>query len=144
VRHDGWRGHVARAFGIRQAYLASSPMLSVRVRLREDGPAFLTLKSAAKTLDRAEYEYPIPREDAEELIALSAGNVLSKRRHEVLQNGLRWEVDVFDPPHAGLVLAELEAPDAAQAANLPDWVGEEVTGDPLYYNEALAGAAARR
>lgn len=143
VRHDGWRRHVAQAVGIRQAYLARTPALSLRVRLRDDGRAFLTLKSAGKALERAEYEYPIPPQDAEELIALSAVAVLSKRRHEVLQDGLRWEVDVFDAPHHGLVLAELESADAAEVTVLPDWVGEEVTGDPRFYNEALAAAIRR-
>ncbi|HEV7252640.1 MAG TPA: CYTH domain-containing protein [Mesorhizobium sp.] len=144
VRHDGWRAHAAAAVGMRQAYLASTPALSMRIRLRDDGLAFLTIKSAGKALERAEYEYPIPPQDAEELIALSAGRVLSKRRHEVLQDGLRWEVDVFDTPHEGLVLAELEMADAAQVTALPDWVGEEVTGDPRFYNEALAATLPER
>jgi adenylate cyclase len=37
------------------------------------------------------------------------------------------------------VLAEIEMESEDAAVELPDWVGEDVTGDPRYYNSALAG-----
>lgn len=138
VRHEGWRPHVVRLARIEQAYLGASPNLSMRVRIRDGKAATLTIKSAAKELDRAEFEYAIPLEDARELIELAAAPVLEKTRHDVALGGLKWEVDVFAGRHAGLVIAEVELPAAGHELALPDWLGEEVTGNPDFYNEHLA------
>jgi adenylate cyclase len=137
-RDDGWRANVIRSVGIRQAYLASTERLSIRVRVREDGTAFLTIKSAEKGVSRAEFEYPLPTDDAEELISIAGVRVLEKRRYDVLEGGRRWEVDEFAGRHQGLVIAEieLESPDAELP--LPSWAGREVTDDRDYNNEALA------
>ncbi|MDE5919426.1 MAG: adenylate cyclase, partial [Duncaniella sp.] len=54
--------------------------------------------------------------------------------------GRVWEVDEFHGRHEGLVLAEVELPDAEAEVKLPPFVGEEVTGDPRYYNSVLAGS----
>ena len=35
-------------------------------------------------------------------------------------------------------LAEIELSDINESFELPPWVGEEVTGDPNYYNSVLA------
>jgi adenylate cyclase len=47
-------------------------------------------------------------------------------------------VDVFEGDNAGLVVAEIELDDEAETVALPDWAGEEVTGDVRYYNSHLA------
>ncbi len=87
---------------------------------------------------RAEFEYPLPLGEAEELMALGTGLALSKRRHIVPIGPSRWEVDVFEGPQAGLVLAEIELPMPTAVFDIPDWLGNEVTGDPRYYNSNLA------
>ncbi|MEE3243315.1 MAG: adenylate cyclase, partial [Bacteroidota bacterium] len=38
----------------------------------------------------------------------------------------------------GLFLAEIELQSATEDFNKPDWLGEEVTGDPRYYNSQLS------
>ncbi|PZO80842.1 MAG: adenylate cyclase [Mesorhizobium amorphae] len=138
VTGDGWREAAESSLGIRQAYLAVTDHLSIRLRLRDDGQAFLTLKSAAKEISRAEYEYPVPLSQAEEMLLLAASPILEKRRHHVMLDGVLWEVDVFAGRHAGLVLAEVELSHPDQPLALPDWLGAEVTGDPRFYNETLA------
>ena len=35
---------------------------------------------------------------------------------------------------AGLMLAEIELGDEHEPISCPDWIGEEVTGQPQYYN----------
>ena len=52
-----------------------------------------------------------------------------------------WEVDEFLGDNAGLVVAEIELSDADQAFERPDWLGEEVSQDPRYFNSALSQAA---
>jgi CYTH domain-containing protein len=53
------------------------------------------------------------------------------------QGGLTWEVDEFFGENAGLILAEVELEREGQAFETPDWVIEDVTGDPRYFNSNL-------
>jgi len=73
--------------------------------------------------------------------AFAVGRVITKIRHHVRHGGRLYEVDVSGGYLGGLVIAELEDADAASARRLPPWIGREVTGDPAYYNAALALAA---
>ncbi|OAV65470.1 hypothetical protein Barb4_03341 [Bacteroidales bacterium Barb4] len=47
-------------------------------------------------------------------------------------------MDVFHGANEGLVLAEIELEAEDEPFTLPDWIGEEVTGDERYYNAMLA------
>lgn len=55
-------------------------------------------------------------------------------RYEIQFSGKLWEVDVFITPMEGLILAEIELSDEQETFELPNWVTEEVTGNPTYYN----------
>lgn len=141
VAGEGWRTGIARSRHIRQGYLARESGVSVRVRLVDDR-AILTVKGPGG-LVRPEFEYAVPPGEAEEMLAtLCAGRCIDKTRHEVAHDGLVWEVDVFAGHLQGLVLAEVELPDAAHALRCPPWAGREVTDDPRYANAALASVAA--
>ena len=98
------------------------------------------LARAAKSgVSRFEYEYRIPVEDAAEMLEfLCERPLIEKIRHHVTVNGREWVIDVFEGDNAGLVVAEVEFEDEAQAIELPDWAGEEVTDDPRSYNVNLA------
>ena len=63
--------------------------------------------------------------------------LIEKIRYRVEHQGLTWEVDEFDGDNAGLIIAEVELDEEDQAVMLPDWVGQEVTGDRRYYNANL-------
>lgn len=140
VSGEGWRDG-AQAEALRQGYL---PGGRVSVRVRVAGPrGFLTLKSAAAGLVRAEYEYEIPLRDAEALLdEFCEGPVLEKVRYSVLVHGRVWTVDVFAGDLEGLRLAEVELDTADQDVTLPPWIGREVTGDARYLNSSLARARA--
>jgi adenylate cyclase len=138
VRGDAWRAHASGRSTIRQAYLAYDSKASIRVRIRDHDSATLTIKSRGAALRRLELEYPVPVLDAERMLALRHGAVIEKTRHLVPFGGLTWEVDVFEGENAGLVIAEVELRDEAQAVDLPPWAGAEITGHPQYYNSALA------
>ena len=135
VRGPGWR--VAAPATFRQGYLSRDPERTVRVRLAGDA-AFLTVKGRSRGAVRAEYEYPIPPADARELLALCEGPLVEKRRHVLEFGGLTWEVDEFLGENEGLVVAEVELDDASRDVALPDWVGEEVTHEPRYFNSNLS------
>jgi adenylate cyclase len=141
VRGAAWRGQ-GPSRRIRQGYLSRDKERVVRVRL-EDRNAWLTIKSIARGAVRDEFEYAIPPADAEYLLArLCLPPVIDKTRHEVAVGGLVWEVDEFHGSISGLVLAEVELPQADYPLAIPDWVGAEVTGQPEYYNQNL-GVVAR-
>ncbi len=120
-----------------QGYLCRDPARTVRVRLKGT-QAFLTIKGAANGPARAEFEYEIPRPDAEALLVLCDGPIIDKSRHCLTYGAYTWEIDEFYGDNAGLVLAEVELPDAAADVPLPPWIGREVTGDPRYYNARLS------
>ena len=136
VTGDGWRGAGAGT-RYRQGYLSLHAGVSVRVRASRD-KAYLTIKGETSGASRAEYEYPIPLAHANELLdALCIKPVIEKTRYRIEHRGLVWEVDEFEEENAGLVIAEVELESEGQAIDLPEWVGDEVTGDPRYYNVSL-------
>ena len=138
VKSDTWRDRVESASRIVQGYLVASPRVTVRVRLRGD-QAFLTIKGQAEGISRSEFEYPIPVADATAMLNdLTALPPLDKVRHLIRVGDHVWELDVFGGDNAGLVMAEIELDAEDEPFELPDWAGEEVTGDPRYYNAYLA------
>jgi adenylate cyclase len=138
VRSDDWRPSAGQGQLIRQGYLSSEGKATVRVRSFDDEHAVITLKGKLRGITRPEFEYPIPIEDARELLAIAQPQVLEKRRYDVPYGGLTWEVDVFEGRHLGLIIAEIELAGADQEIDLPSWVGEEVSHDDRYYNASLA------
>ena len=142
VTGSEWKRYVERSIRIRQSYLALTEAVSIRVRIVDDRSAYLTIKSAEQEMARAEFEYPIPISDAEELMEIGTGLMIAKRRHFVPLGDDRWEVDVFDGDREGLILAEIELPAIDAEFDRPDWIGDEVTGNPAYYNSNLASPRA--
>lgn len=136
VRDDTWQDGTP-GVRIAQGYLSMDPARSVRVRLAGD-QAWITVKGIAGNITRAEFEYPIPAEDARELLEMCLPSLIDKTRYRILFSGNRWEVDVFHGANEGLVIAELELADEAANPLLPPWVGLEVSADKRYYNSSLA------
>lgn len=123
------------AMHIVQGYLSPNPDATVRVRIKDD-KGYLTIKSRNVGIERGEWEYEIPVTDAEDLLRLSVTPIIDKTRYEVEYAGYVWEVDVFESPKK-LVIAEAELNSADEMPTLPEWIAEEVTGDPQYYNSNI-------
>ena len=143
VRDDRWRAAADGGTRLRQGYLnrVSGPEAARgSVRVRTDGArAFINIKSATLGIRRQEYEYAIPPADAEAMLAgLCVGAVVEKTRYHVTVGAHRWEIDVFAGENAGLTVAEIELQDEVETFERPAWLGEEVSGDPRYYNVCLA------
>ena len=136
VRSDGWRTGVAGT-RYRQGYLSTDPGRSVRVRVGA-GKGFITIKGLTVNMTRPEYEYPVPVNDANEMLdTLCLKPIIEKTRYTLEHAGLLWEVDEFEGENAGLIVAEVELSGPDQHIVLPDWIGKEVTDDPRYYNASL-------
>ena len=122
---------------LEQAYLCTEPVVRVR---RSDDEYILTYKGKG-LMTREEYNLPLTAESYEHLKAKADGNIICKRRYLIpLESGLTIELDVFEPPFQGLVLAEVEFPSVEEAHAFlpPDWFGEEVTWSTEYHNSTLS------
>ena len=121
----------------KQGYLNSQKERVVRVRIEGDA-AKLTIKGITTGVSRSEFEYPLPLADAEILLdQLCEQPLIDQHRHVEEHHGLTWEIDVFHGDNEGLVVAEVELPDASVSPTLPPWAGEEVSSDPRYFNSNL-------
>jgi CYTH domain-containing protein len=109
------------------------------VRIRTIGDeAFLTVKGVTISATRDEYEYPIPEQDALEMLRdLCDKPLLEKDRYILEYKGYTWEVDEFHGMNEGLVVAEIELDSEDEDFKKPTWIGEEVTGDARYFNVNL-------
>jgi len=136
VRGDAWRPCVSRSIVMDQGYLGGDAC-SVRIRI-EDDAAMLNIKSRSAGVSRLEFEYPVPRGDADEMLARLAGPRVTKTRHHVRVDDTLFEIDEFAGANAGLIVAEVELDHAdAPFPQLP-WLGRQVTDDPRFYNLRLA------
>ncbi len=137
VVNDSWRAQAAPAVRYCQGYLSGSKKSSVRVRI-EGKVARLNIKSATLGVTRREYEYPIPLQDAQELLKeLCDAPLIDKLRYHVHHGEHLWEIDVFEGDNAGLVVAEIELAREDEAFARPAWLGQEVSHDARYYNVCL-------
>lgn len=125
---------------IRQAYLMSDGDTSIRVRIINDEEAYITIKKSSdmRLSVRHEYEYPLPLEDAIEMMQICQYTPVVKQRFVVMDGEVKWEVDIFQEENEGLIIAEVELPNIYQQIELPVWIGEEVTEDPRFLNSYLA------
>lgn len=136
VKDDGWMCGAMEKFSVRQGYMAFDP--AIRVRTIGD-KAFLTIKSANAGMERMEFEYEIPFEDAVQMTRTLPMKFVEKVRYQVTINDRIWEIDVFQGENSGLVIAEVEfGEDEEQPTFHYSWLGEEVTDDARYYNADLA------
>jgi adenylate cyclase len=141
---DGWRSGVREVVPMAQGYIndqaamdSGTQRASVRVRLEGD-EARLNIKSRELGHTRKEFDYPLPLEDARELLRLCVGGLIDKRRHLFEHQGHLWEIDEFLGDNAGLIVAEIELSSGDEYFERPEWLGREVTESSRYYNLALA------
>lgn len=136
---------------IEQGYLNVAPVVRVR---KEEDEYYLTYKGSGM-MAREEFNLPLSQEAYYHLREKTDGKIISKRRylipllHPAVQEGSRKppadysltiELDVFDPPFAPLVMAEVEfgSREAAEAFVPPDWFDEDVTYKQEYHNSYMA------
>jgi CYTH domain-containing protein len=138
VVSDAFRAEATASYDITQGYLCKDPEKTIRIRIR-DNRGFITIKSSSlrEGIAKFEWEREIDIADAKELLKLCLPGVLSKTRYLIPrasgEKGV-WEVDVFHGRLEGRVLAEIELTEENEPFAHPAWLGEEVTGQPQYYN----------
>jgi CYTH domain-containing protein len=136
VKGEEWR-KLAKGTAYRQGYLSSVKERTVRVRTI-DNDGFLTIKGVTVGATRAEYEYKIPAAEANEMLSnLCEKPLIEKNRYKIPAGEVTWEIDEFFGDNQGLIVAEVELKEESQKVALPSWIGQEVTGDPRYFNSNL-------
>jgi adenylate cyclase len=131
--------HLAvREIEITQAYLSRDHDKTIRLRIAGDS-GYLTIKSRInnESISRNEWEFPIGLTDAQEIMRVCLPGKIMKTRYLVPSGNHNYEVDVFHDKNVGLIIAEIELSFEAESFEKPDWLGEEVTGLPQYYNSNL-------
>ena len=156
VKDSSYRLQAVTHYDMIQGYISREHGRSVRIRLRTaaDGSqqAFLTIKCRLESFTRFEWEKPITVEDFQALLPLCGSRIIDKTRYilpaETVRSAeasgqtntptellsLKWEIDEFRVPNAGLVMAEIELPSEDTPFVKPAFLGEEVTHDARYYN----------
>lgn len=138
---------------IEQAYLNVSPVVRVR---KEDDEYYLTYKGSGM-MAREEFNLPLNHDAYYHLRSKADGRIISKKRyliplpHPTFQEkkgfpgppsdySLVIELDVFDPPFAPLIMAEVEFGSREAAENFipPDWFDGDVTYRQEYHNSYMA------
>lgn len=138
---------------IEQGYLCTSPVVRVR---KEDEEYILTYKGSGM-MAREEHNLALNKDAYYHLREKADGNIISKRRYLIpllkpaFREGfptppddyeLTIELDVFDPPFAPLIMAEVEfgSKEAAEAFVPPEWFDEDVTYRKEYHNSYMASS----
>jgi len=132
--------HLAvKKISIVQSYLSRDPDKTIRVRTT-DKKGFLTIKSNRNMdlISRSEWEFPIDLDDANEIMSICLPGQIVKTRYLIPVGKRTFEVDVFHGKNEGLVIAEIELSSEDEYFEKPEWLGEEVTGNPAYYNSNLS------
>ena len=146
---DNLNGYSCRE--IEQAYLCTSPVVRVR---RSDNEYYLTYKGSG-LMAREEYNLALDKDSYEHLRAKADGNIIAKKRYIIpIENPrfdssyvpfenpeLKIELDIFEPPFAPLIIAEVEFSDTANAFIPPEWFDEDVTFDTRYHNSVMSMTA---
>jgi adenylate cyclase len=138
VNHAKWQAF-AKTEGVpyQQGYLVNEKGKTIRVRIA-GSKAFITIKGATTGFTRKEYEYEIPLHDGQELLESFALQGTAKTRYRIPIAGKVFEVDEFKGENQGLIVAEIELKGESDTFEKPDFIAEEVTADPRYYNSNLA------
>ena len=127
--------HVA----IEQGYLALAPD-GVQVRLRKAGSKLTLTYKRNLEISREEREVTLTPEQFDVLWPGTNERRLTKVRYDVPLEDLVVEIDVYSGRHEGLIVAEVEFDNEAQASDFqpPLWLGDDVSHDPRYSNQLLA------
>lgn len=138
VNHQKWaNAEKPKGQFYRQGYILTDPNKTIRVR-ETDTKSYLTIKGLSVGASRPEFEYEIPKEDAQQMLDMFAVSDLIKIRYKVLFDNKIWEIDEFLGENEGLIVAEIELLSEQETFQLPDWIENEVTGECRYYNSNLS------
>ena len=139
VKNEDFKAEFYQKNRITQGFLNTDPLRTVRIRIKDE-TAFLTVKGKNNEagLSRFEWEKEIDKTEAEALLKLCEPGMIDKTRFLVKAGKHIFEVDEFYGENDGLIVAEVELETESETFEKPDWLGQEGTGEPKYYNSRLS------
>ncbi|MBF0620757.1 MAG: CYTH domain-containing protein [Magnetococcales bacterium] len=136
VKGDAFKS-LAEGVSFRQGFLSTVKERVVRVRIA-GGKGTMTVKGLTRGFTKTEFEYEIPVENAQIMLDdLCEQPIIEKKRYSIPMGDLVWEVDDFFGVNEGLKIAEVELASEDQPFDRPEWLGEEISNDPRYFNSNL-------
>ena len=137
IKNDNWKEFITKKIYIEQGYLSKS-LDDWIIRLRLTGKDFkIALKKHIKGFTNFEFEYSIPRSDAETIMS-NLSNTIKKDRYFVEIEKKSWIIDCFKENNYPLEIAEIELSDETEDLILPSFISKEITGLTHYCNFSLA------
>ena len=137
IKNDNWKKFINKKIYIEQAYFSKSiDGWIIRVRLTGKNSK-ITLKKHIKNFTNFEFEYSIPRSDAEILMS-NLSNTIKKDRFFLEIEKKSWIIDCFKENNYPLEIAEIELSNEEEDLFLPSFISKEITGLTHYSNFNLA------
>jgi len=137
LKNDNWKEFITKKIYIEQGYLSKSlEDWIIRVRLT-DKKSKIALKKHIKGFTNFEFEYSIPRSDAE-IIMSNLSNTIKKDRFFLEIEKQSWIIDCFKENNYPLEIAEIELSNEEEDLFLPSFISKEITGLTHYSNFSLA------
>ena len=137
IKNENWKEFINKKIYIEQGYL-SKGLDDWIIRVRFSGKnSKIALKKHIKGFTNFEFEYSIPRSDAETIIS-NLSNSVKKDRFILEIEKKSWIVDCFKENNYPLKIAEIELSNEEEDLLLPSFISKEITGLTHYSNFNLA------
>ena len=137
IKNDNWKEFINKKIYIEQGYLSKSlDGWIIRVRLIGKNSK-IALKKHIKGFTNFEFEYSIPRSDAETILS-NLSNTIKKDRFFLEIEKKSWIIDCFKENNYPLEIAEIELSNEKEDLFLPSFISKEITGLTHYANFSLA------
>jgi len=137
IKNDNWKEFINKKIYIEQGYLSKSlDGWIIRVRLI-DKNSKIALKKHIKGFTNFEFEYSIPRSDAETIMS-NLSSTIKKERFFLEVKKKSWIIDCFKDNNYPLEIAEIELSNEDEDLLLPSFISKEITELTHYSNFSLA------
>ena len=137
IKNDNWKEFINKKVCIEQGYFSKSLNgWIIRVRLIGN-KSKIALKKHIKGFTNYEFEYSIPRSDAETIMS-NLSNIIKKDRFFLEIEKKSWIVDCFKEKNYPLEIAEIELSKEEEDLSLPTFISKEITGLTHYSNFSLS------
>jgi len=137
IKNDNWKEFINKKIYIEQGYLSKS-LDDWIIRIRASGKnSKITLKKHIKGFTNFEFEYSIPRRDAETIMS-NLSSTIKKERFFLEVEKKSWIIDCFKEKNYPLEIAEIELSNEEEDLFLPSFISKEITGLNHYSNFSLA------
>jgi len=137
IKNDNWKKFITKKIYIEQGYLSKS-LDDWIIRIRFTGKnSQIALKKHIKGFTNFEFEYSIPRSDAETIMS-NLSSTIKKERFFLQVENKSWIIDCFKDNNYPLEIAEIELSNEEEDLILPSFISKEITGVTHYSNFSLA------